>query len=282
MKLVVRLIVFLALCLSGSPAWASYAFVGTASNFAASGASITVTYSPTAGNTLFIPVWYSSAATKTVSSVTDQSLNPISYTVVGSSVYDGSSEDGLRVLVVNSAPSGVTSIIVTISGSASGGIATGVYEYSGISSTFDPNSTGSTGTTATVSPSGTITIPSITNTAQPAVMWAAVICITHDNRNVTAGTGFTLRAKTQIDSVPGYMGVEDMAITSVAAQPVTFVSSASNTGTDSWAGVAVMINQAGVTPTHTNLFFFSANRPHRKRELSAASYALPERRRLAA
>ena len=219
-----------------------YSFVGSASSTATSGSSKTTSYSPIAGNTLFLPVYYNGTSPLTISSLKDQSNSPIPYTQAAS-LYDGASENGLVLLVVTSAPAGIAAISVALSGATASGIALGVYEYSSLSPIFDPTSTAVTATPS-VAAGGTIFAPGITNTKQPAILFAMTLDFTHANQSASAGSGFTLRADSPIDTGgnTAFLEIEDRRVTtSGSSVAATFTSGSSVT--DTWGTISVMLDE---------------------------------------
>lgn len=219
MKLLRTLPLLLIALIAAQPALAAYAHVQSGTN-TGSGVTTAQTIVPgagfTAGNTVFGVVLYfqnGGDPARTIVSVTDQSSNALTYSQPATQRY--ATDTGMLVFVIQNIPSGVTSLIVTISGTPAFGSNRGYSEYSGLvtSGTDGANSisaSAGTGTDAVLS--GTAS-----NASQPALCWG-VASDSVFNSVPAAGTGFTSRVSANA------LQIEDKQLTATGSQQATFTN----------------------------------------------------------
>lgn len=191
--------------------------VQTANAQSVSGAAITMTPGAgfTAGNTIVIGiVYYQSAATPlSISSVTNQSATPVTYSEPSTQRF--ATDTGLNFILIQNVPSGTTGLIVTMSGAPAFGSNWVLGEYSGLvtSGTDGASSLSASASTST----DAVTSGTASNTVQPA----AVIGIATDSAFNTipiAGTGFTSNVGI------GALRLEFKRITATGSQAATFTN----------------------------------------------------------
>jgi hypothetical protein len=228
----------------------TYAYVGGASTAtsASNSTSLTLTYSPTAGNSLFLTVAYDNSSQRTITSLVDQSSNPITYSLVGQ-LQDSPSYQGLAVLYCPTVGSGITGITVSLS-SGTGGIGLDAREYSylsGITTLAGSKTASATFTTAT----DAVTTGSIVPTGAPGICFAVAGDITAA-ATPAAGTGYTSRAA---DSFAMHFGtslyrIEDARYTTTGGTTPTFTSTGASG--NSFFVIAAMVQEQQAAATLTS------------------------------
>jgi hypothetical protein len=173
----------------------------------------------TAGNTAVLTLDFFGAS-RTVSSVVNQSGSALSY-VLASEGYDSGNGSGQKLIVVYNIPNGTSGVRVNLSGNAEWGIELGLHEYSGLT-TANPLIVGGGSYQQQFYSSGAngLTSGSYNVTSQPALL------VGHARNNSAAnlpatGSGFTALTTTGLS----YSRSEYKRITSTGSISATFTQS---------------------------------------------------------
>ena len=207
--------------------------------------TVTPTSGVTAGNAVALAIAYAEGSSRTIASVKDQANTNIPYTEIGSGLLDVSNGVGLRVIVIQNAPSGITGIKVTLSATASFGIYLQLCEFSGLKTSGLIDQSASQSQTAIGTGTDLVTSGNLTPGAQPGILFAASID-TSNAATPAAGTGFTSGAA-HVFATQGR--TEYKAISSLSAVAGTFTGT---NGTRNFLTTAVMLLEpsgASVIPT---------------------------------
>lgn len=228
----------------------------------------------TAGNLLIAIVAYGHSSSLTAS-FKDQSNNPLSFTQVGTTQFDGGSDNNLAVYILPNCPAGITGITDTLSIAPSFGHGLTIEEWSGLATASQPDGTNQKQGTATTA-ANNVSSNAATNTKQPAIVWGVAVDCSHDSAP-TQGTGYT--AGTLIvdyGSGANYGRTEYQRVLATGAQTATWT----NTGTSGDTFQALVMNldepsaPGGVPPSQ---FFLGAMLP-----LAPLGWIIRRRQRLQA
>lgn len=119
------------------------AYVGKATAVASgSQSSVSVTYSPVAGNSLWLLITYDQSGPYALAAnaIKDQANNNIPYIELGTGINIDASYTGAHVVYCPNVPSGVTSVKATMASTLTQGMGMTVVEYSGQSTVADRKS----------------------------------------------------------------------------------------------------------------------------------------------
>ncbi|MBZ5513087.1 MAG: hypothetical protein LAN70_18215 [Acidobacteriia bacterium] len=215
-----RLALIVGLLLCAAPAWAQ-TYVNSTSKVCTSATTCALTYSPTAGNALFIGLEAPSSST-TITGLADNGASGGStYTVPLSASCSGGSAQRCGFAYTCNVASGVTSITLTLGGADTPTIT--VAEYSGVatSACLDQSSTAATGTGTSQ------TGNDVTTTQANEVLIGYVIQGTNSTSPFTGANGFTARVNQAETVNPSVQALMDKTVTSIVTDHAASTTGAS-------------------------------------------------------